>query len=673
MQSVSKPTVKKLTKEMQLYGKAADKLVKDADFVATCLANTRHQIKYEAEMLAIKKQCQSSGDSAAYLTILEGLDKRGIIDKLRHNFGDAAFMEAVKCIMDFIIDDADDDKSTRRKIHEYIGDLVRFGTESVNGYAIKAKFAKTIGNNSDHATQSFDSFVVMKCPRNPFKSSEMIHEVMVGLLGLNSVREVCPNFSYLYDAFSSGPSLFDQKKNNIGWANQSKYRVSYALYENIENAKPISSVENCNELIQYYLQAILALKVANDICDFTHYDAHDENVLIREYKFHESGEIRPFYLKYPHKGRDIYVKSPGRIATFIDFGMSHIRSEDGNVIGILDPTGFFNANGTRTDESCVISDAYKLICFILLKFYSLRNPTKQEGEMADLCLRILGYFYGVPKITDLEMTEIMAKQWDDRFHVRKELTGWDRGGTFVPYWHMDELIDYCIELSKEIAEDNIVEEYVPKNVFGLDAKPATRQNIKKELWQISTNTVEIPDSYEIYSSRGKATEAQILAALERAPDLALEKSQRQCQKLLSADTNLLFYSIESMDYEDIVSHLPLKLSNIKAVFSLVDTLIRINDKITEVTYCVQVNAIYASLLKQLNEKHDALTKILVQVSPSVKHGELHLRKLIFDLPSRATGKVQPDEEDERKVKKNKLFDLWDSYRSTVASLAEAGF
>ena len=675
MSSVSKPTVKELTNKMLHYRIVANSQRNDPEFAEKCLADTKRQIKYEADALLSKKQCQSNGDSAAYLTILEGLNKDGIVEKLRYNFGDAAFMEAVRCIMDYIIDDAEDEKSTRMKMHEYIGDLVRFGAESVNGYAIKANFAKTIGSVGKHPSEKFDGFVVMKCPRSPFKSSEMVHEVMVGLLGLNSVRQVCPNFSYLYDAFSNGPSLFDQKKHNIGWANQNKYKVCYALYENIEDAKEISKVQTANEMIQYYLQAILALKVANDICDFTHYDAHDENVLIREYKFHESGEVRPFYLKYPHKGKDIYLRSPGRIATFIDYGMSHARAEDGTMIGILDPTGFFNAYGTRTDESCVISDAYKLICFILMNYYDLKTPTSEQGQIADMCLRVLGCFFGVSKITDEDMVMIMDKQWNDRFHVRKELTGVNRGGKFTPYWTMEGLIDHCITLSKEISSDNVVEDFVPSDVFGVDAVPATRQNIIKELRQITTNVVEVPDSYEIYSSKGKASSAQIIEALNRSPELALQKSERQCEKLLSVDTNVSFYSVESMEHRDIVAHLALKVSNIKSVFVLIDTMIQINDKITELTYCVQLNDIFTGLLRKLSDKYTELTRLITRFVPSIKHGEKHLRKMIFNLPRKEDGvlKDQPDENDERAGKKDALFDLWDNYRNAVASLSEAGF
>lgn len=686
----NKPTVNDLTKQIVRSTIEANLLRRNTKFIDECVKRVREQIIYENQRLTANLICKSDGKSGAYIKILDGLKKHEIAERLETEFGDPAFMESIRCAIDFILDSPDDEacvninsqecspnddvcfinkktcniksQTSRMKSHEYIDNLVRFGAESVNGYAIKAGFSKTIGTVNDHPSTSIDDIFMMKCPRSPYKSNEMTHEVVIGLEGLNAVREECPHFSYTYAAIKAGPALFDKDKTVIGWANQAQFKVGFAYYEIVKNSKEINKVTTPEELILYYTQALMGLNIANKRCKFTHYDAHDDNALIR----HVSSE--PFYLKYDFKGRTIYLRSLGCITTFIDYGMSHIQTRDKTNIGILDPDGFFRANGTPHDTDNIIGDAYKLICMLLLTF--LEN---EQEELVDTCLSIIGYFYDVDKISDIDMVTIIDKQWDARFNVRKELTGkWvtDENGNkvFAQYWDIEELIERCFDLARRYNSDNVLDDgTVPTaNIFGIHKLKPTLKNMKAELLELTTNAIEVPDCYELYSSRDKDISRSLIAKLNANPQLCLEREEAICSKYIQYHYDELFSSLDHKSKEDILEHLDTSKSNIRNVFGLINIIIEIDDKLTELRYCVQLNPIYSSLLSKLTDKYTRLTAQLKKYSTYIISGELHLRELIF-----GRGVDTPNEIEEKQGTKNSLYEIWDNYRNAVASLKEA--
>jgi hypothetical protein len=674
-----KPSVSELTRQLQQYDRNSENPVSQ-QFIRNAAAFTDEQVKYESEALRNDRRCKSDG--SAFIPVLDGLNQDKISEQLKTNFMDVALLEAFRCILDKILDTTDESGQTlRMAIEEYMNGLKTFGTESANGFAMRGGMIanrpkaskrnavapkngrppKPMGylsvNPQDYHRIDINDTLVMKCPRAPSKSNEMAHEVVIGLEGLNAIRDIIPNFSYVFGAPELGPPVFNDKKESIGWANQDKYRVRYAIYENIDKAKPMGSLERPEELILYYLQAVCALKIANEICDFTHYDAHDENVLIRDVS------QAPFYITYLIDNQDVYVRSLGSIATFIDYGMSHIVTRDGRPIGILDKNGGFRQMGIRPDESNVISDTYKLICMLLMRNYERlkRTNSREDEAMVFMCLKVLAYFFNVRSYTDItpdDIVSIIYGQWNMRFHIPLELTGKFTGNTFTPYWSMDGLIAHCVGIANEINPANVVYDK-PSNVLDREMVFPSNKAVVKELREISDMSVPVPDAYELFKANGTNELNRLVAALQKNPELSVKREEANCAELLAYDYQDSFHSLDHSSSSEITNYLKTFTTSIKAAYGLIDVLIRLKDKIKEVTFCTQITPVFNDLLDRLRAANAKLTKSLAKIRNHIIMGEQHLKILIF-----GTGAVV----DSVGVK-NKLYPLWDAYRSTVASLS----
>lgn len=656
-----KPSIKELTKNMKIQALEDKELLKDINFTTESLERTREQIKYESQILLNDRICKKTDKDNVYKEIIDGLDIETLSKRIKTDFGNASFMEGVRCTIDSIFDNSTGDKTMRESIHEYIGGLKQIGADSANGFAmvagLKSRENKSNGNTNTHHKKGISSLFVMKAPRSPFKSDEMIHEVIVGLEGLNAVRQLCPNFSYVFDAFSSGPPVFDSNKNVKGWANQSKFKVSYAIYELIANATEIGQITNEEELLGLIIQCICALQTANKTCDFWHGDAHDENVLVRPYPTKEH-----FYLRYYNTvGTPYYVKSKGKIATFIDYGMSHIKTSEGKDIGILDPSGFKEAMGIPYDESSVITDVYKLICMI-----AMTNFYNGNKHITELCAKILKYFYSDNEISLNDMKYIIKHQWDDRYNIRMNLTFEVMKGRSktvkVDQWSVDELIDHCANLVNEYSSDNVLigAKNEPVRIFGIHELEMTDETIADEILKNSTVEVDAPNAYELKHSEGEFDEK-----LKSAPDESLSKEFQMSASLLEYKYNQNFMPLEHVSGEDIHEYLDIYTNSALEVFELINTIIEIDVKLDQLKIADKLNDVFNDILKQMSEKNIKLKATLRKIKRHLTSGEKHLRKIIYGFDNKT-----PTESEERNGSDNVLYSLWDIYRNIEASRSE---
>lgn len=656
-----KPSIRELTKNMKMQALEDKKLLRDVNFTSSSLERTREQIKYESQTLSDDRICKRTEENNEYKGLVDGLDVETLSRRIKTDFGNISFMEAVRCTIDSIFDDSAGDKTMRESIHEYIGGLKQIGADSVNGFAmvagLKSRESKSNGNTNTHHKKGISSLFVMKAPRSPFKSDEMIHEVIIGLEGLNSVRQLCPNFSYVFDAFSSGPAVFDSNKNIKGWANQSKFKVSYAIYELIANATEIGKITDEEELLGLIIQCICALQTANKVCDFWHGDAHDENVLVRPYPTKEH-----FYLRYYNTvGTPYYVKSKGKIATFIDYGMSHIKTPEGKDIGILDPSGFKESMGIPHDESSVITDAYKLICMI-----AMTNSDNGNTHITELCAKILKYFYSDNEISLDDMKYIIEHQWDDRFNIRMNLTFEEMKGRSktvkVEQWSVDELIDHCVNLVNKYSSDNVLigAKNEPDKIFGIHELEMTEETIVEEILKDSTIEVDAPNAYELKHSTGEFDEK-----LRSAPDESLSKEFQMSSSLLEYKYNQSFMPLEHVSSEDIHDNLDVYTDSALEVFELINTIIEIDEKLDQLKIADKLNDVFNDILNQMSKQNAKLKANLRKVKRHLTTGERHLRKIIYGFDDKT-----PTESEEKKGSKNVLYSLWDIYRNIEASRSE---
>jgi hypothetical protein len=328
----------------------------------------------ENEIISKYRACSPNVDPAMLDTFIHQLNLDKLEETVVDKFYSAGAMEAMACIASSIIVETGDKATTyTERIRTFLSDLKVFGEESVSGYAIRG------GIKLDEYEKSSDLFV-LKAPRSSNDYDELIHETVVGFLGTNQMRRRgIPNFAYVYGTFVCPPAFVDDNKNVISICASSGRPVSYSIYENIapaETFRAYSKRASPKEILDMYLQTIFAVYSAKDI-QFTHYDLHDSNVLIRKVSENES------YIDYDLRdGRRYFIKTPGLIATIIDYGMSHISlpgtNEHYGHVGASAPLTDF---GVRRDKYNPLYDPYKLLCFLLYGLGELRKETLSDGTI----------------------------------------------------------------------------------------------------------------------------------------------------------------------------------------------------------------------------------------------------------------------------------------------------
>jgi hypothetical protein len=246
-------------------------------------------------------------------------------------------------------------------IKKYINNLQKINTKSKIGNAFFVDFLK-----------SSEMFIV-KTPKS-IDDDNLEHELIVGLYGTNTLRQYIPNFAYIYGGFKcSGPILNDNNKV-VDWCVNNNYSVNYILYENINPSISLETyLETCTskEYLNIFLQIIYSLRMANKMIDFTHYDLHTGNILIRDIN------IEKFQIQYDTENGVEYITTD-LIATFIDFGMSHIYNEDLIIAGDHIENGHYGVYNflyydVYPNKSWIMSDIYKVLLYSALVSMNANN------------------------------------------------------------------------------------------------------------------------------------------------------------------------------------------------------------------------------------------------------------------------------------------------------------
>lgn len=172
-------------------------------------------------------------------------------------------------------------------------------------------------------------------------NNEMIHEMLVGLYVTNSLKKYIPNFAYLY----------------AGIANTNEI-----IYENVFNNITLRQyIKKCSasQFLNIYMQLVYALKWAYIQFDYTHYDLHNDNVIV---KTTEPKQI----LYYTENGKE-YLQTES-IATIIDFSSSHFKLSERHF-----GKGGYEKYSIYSYKSNIFHDLYKILMFSLLESYNTKN------------------------------------------------------------------------------------------------------------------------------------------------------------------------------------------------------------------------------------------------------------------------------------------------------------
>jgi hypothetical protein len=240
---------------------------------------------------------------------------------------------------------------TSQKVHKNIGKLIELAS-GANGTVSTA----SIGDKSDLFQ------IIIKTAIDP-KDDDLMHEAFVGLVGTNKLREEIPNFSFIYGAFKcDGPIMPGKGKEVKNFCTGKKGSiVTYALYENIKGktVKDAISSIRADEFLNIYLQVLLAINYAGLKCDFTHFDLHSENVILRKLQ-------KSVGVKYPTQTLgNLYIYTDV-IPTIIDYGYSHIKYKNNDY-------GHFIVSSSDSFKSYPLHDAYKFLMFCAFWAYEFKN------------------------------------------------------------------------------------------------------------------------------------------------------------------------------------------------------------------------------------------------------------------------------------------------------------
>lgn len=307
---------------------------------------------------------------------ISSVDFSRVKDVLNDNFYDSKSIQTTACLTDTILylsKDRSGFLDFNDQILNWFDSAEKIGSDSVYGTAISTSIKGTPG------------MLVLKAPKSNNQDNTLHHELFVGFFGTNAARkDNIPNFVYIFGGFECSPPVVTEDSVIICGTRAPK--VQYVIYENIPGKSLEKTIENMSPLDFYsiMLQILFATIYGYEKFDWTHYDLHDDNVILRPLK--ETKRI-----KYIIKGRDYYVPS-NYVATMIDYGKSHI-SYEGKHYGILQCNGYI-----FPEVSFPLYDIYKYLASAIITIANANIPNK--NDYLAICYQFFSYFNNQENMVD---------------------------------------------------------------------------------------------------------------------------------------------------------------------------------------------------------------------------------------------------------------------------------
>ena len=251
---------------------------------------------------------------------------------LNKNFVSGNDMKAVLCLFDTFFSSFQKKKkkgiyNLPNNIHKWIKNIVKLKVSSQEGFVYVSDFF------------SSDIKVIIKVPQDVKFSGDLIKEYFIGVCALNKLRQIIPTFVYTLGSFiCSGPNNKGKINKLCGNENE-KYQRPFIVYEKINgtSADDLLSNNDLNfeEWLVIFIQLLLSLEVAQREVQFTHFDLHCGNVMVRK-------NDTKYKYSVPLDDEIYTIENPSAIPSIIDFGLSsayinenYIGYEDMEEYGIL--------------------------------------------------------------------------------------------------------------------------------------------------------------------------------------------------------------------------------------------------------------------------------------------------------------------------------------------------
>lgn len=185
--------------------------------------------------------------------------------------------------------------------------------------------------------------VVEKSSSVDHEKSGLLNEYFMGVLAMNYLRCKIPNFGFYFFSRKTAPSL----------AIYQEYIEGQNLRSFIHDGRNENKQYFVEQFISIFLQLILSLEYAQNTLQFTHFDLHSENIILRPGQNH-SYRVNILLKEYE-------VTHPSLIPTIIDFGLSTCRTSNNKVLSNFKTFykfGYYPFFIPGTDMARIIFDIY---------------------------------------------------------------------------------------------------------------------------------------------------------------------------------------------------------------------------------------------------------------------------------------------------------------------------
>ena len=162
------------------------------------------------------------------------------------------------------------------------------------------------------------------------------------------------------------------KCENVFLSSDDKLERSCLFMENIKGGRFVDVIDNCgesNDVMSVIKQTLISTAAAQDILEYTHYDLHIENIIVKETSVDVYVYIFPDGKIYP-------VKTFGLCAVTIDYGYSYTNKSE----SIL-PSLYHNEAGFQPYHFSPLSDVMTLLCSVTYEFAPESKLTKEVVKM----------------------------------------------------------------------------------------------------------------------------------------------------------------------------------------------------------------------------------------------------------------------------------------------------
>lgn len=268
-------------------------------------------------------------------------------------------------------------------------------------------------------------------PNNSNDHDILAPEAIIGLLGTNKLRNIIPNFMYTYGLRYYSIPKFEEISNKTLKSGESG-PCPHLFLEHI-HGKTLSrwvqaSGFTTDDFRTVLLLVVNAVIIANREIGFTHYDLHEENIIIKEYQ-------EPVKIKWC-LGEDRYIESR-YVPYIIDFGLSGMNYNDKRYVTVDDRGLYY------------ISKSVEFVMFDLYRYYFYLNVRMKGFEEYKKTLKQFDVF-GLDKI--IRNWSVVKETREHGINLVKELkSGNDDGVNIDDIMKVVSDCLVCWELVFEVA------------------------------------------------------------------------------------------------------------------------------------------------------------------------------------------------------------------------------